>query len=228
MPQLIKEKGRYILLGLPISPSNDLLLNSGEVLEVNVDVVTKKKISQTQRHFIFALCNDIAQYTGDDKDYIRLMLQEQYCTARGVEVKSLSDCSMLYAAKLIDYIITWCISNSIPLSGSIISQYEYHFNEQQSYIMALRRVCVICGRPNSDIHHVDHVGNGFNRNKISHIGKRALPLCRYHHIEAHSMGEQPFIEKYHLSPFEIDKKMEHFIKRGVIKCYEDGKEKENG
>lgn len=229
MAQLIKDKGRYILLGFPVSPSNDLLLSSGEVLDVNIEVVDNKKISQTQRRFIFALCNDIANYIGNDKDYVRLMLQEQYCTARGVDVKSLSDCSMIYAAKLIDFIITWCISNEIPLTGGIISQYEYHFNEQQAYLMALKRVCVVCGRVHSDIHHVDHIGNGFNRNKISHIGKRALPLCRYHHTEAHTLGEQKFINKYHLTPFEIDKKMELFIKRGVIKIYEeDGKEKENG
>ena len=42
----------------------------------------------------------------------------------------------------------------------------------------------------------------------------------------HNIGEQRFLQKYHLSPFVIDKNMEYFIKKGKIKVFEE--DLENG
>lgn len=86
--------------------------------------------------------------------------------------------------------------------------------------MALQRVCCICGR-RAEIHHFDQIGTKGNRNKISHIGLRALPLCRHHHTEIHNSNRDEFIEKYHLTPFVIDKKMEYFIKKGKIRTFNE-------
>lgn len=65
------------------------------------------------------------------------------------------------------------------------------------------------------------IGTKGNRNKISHIGLIALPLCRYHHTEIHNSNRDEFIEKYHLTPFVIDKKMEYFIKKGKIRTFNE-------
>jgi hypothetical protein len=35
------------------------------------------------------------------------------------------------------------------------------------------------------------------------------------------MGSQKFVEKYHITPCVIDEKMEWFIKKGVIKEFEE-------
>ena len=50
----------------------------------------------------------------------------------------------------------------------------------------------------AELHHVDRVGMGRDRTDILHEGMEALPLCREHHAEAHTMPDAEFFEKYHL------------------------------
>ena len=213
MPTLTKRNGHKVIDGLQLSQANEMYLDCGEALEINVQLVDNRHITDQQRKFIFALCGEISYYTGDDKEYIRLLMQQYNANLRDIEVRSLSTCSMTYANGLIDTIINFCIDREIPFAN------EYTFDEKQTYAMALKRVCVICGQ-RADIHHVDHIGMGNNRNKISHIGKRGLPLCRAHHTECHNIGDE-FIEKYHLTPFVIDKKMEFFIKKKKLRVFDN-------
>lgn len=219
MPTLIKRNGQKVIDGLFLSQVNEMYLDCGEALEINVQLIDKRRITDQQRKFIFALCNEIAYYTGDDSEYIRLLMQQYNANLRGIETESLSTCSMTYANGLIDTIINFCIDREIPFAKELISENEYTFDEKQTYAMALKRVYVICGQ-RADIHHVDHIGMGNDRNKISHIGKRALPLCRIHHVECHNDGDK-FYSKYHLTPFVIDKKMEFFIKKRKLRVFDD-------
>ena len=216
MPKLVKRNSAYLLMDVRLSQTNELMLACGDALEVDIKVLDKRHISDQQRKFIFALCNDIGYYTGDDTEYIRLLMQQYNANVRGIEVESLSSCNMAYANGLIDTIINFCIDREIPFSKKLLEENQYSFTARQTYSMALKRVCAVCGR-RADIHHVDAVGMGRNRQKISHIGMRALPLCREHHTECETMGDDLFIQRYHLAPFEIDKKMEHFIKKGVLR-----------
>lgn len=216
MPKLVKRNSAYLLMDVRLSQANELMLACGDALEVDIKVLDKRHISDQQRKFIFALCNDIGYYTGDDTEYIRLLMQQYNANVRGIEVESLSSCNMAYANGLIDTIINFCIDREIPFSKKLLEDNQYQFTARQTYSMALKRVCAVCGR-RADIHHVDAVGMGRNRQKISHVGMRALPLCREHHTECHTMGDDLFIQRYHLAPFEIDKKMEHFIKKGVLR-----------
>lgn len=216
MPKLVKRNSAYLLMDVRLSQTNELMLACGDALEVDIKVLDKRHISDQQRKFIFALCNDIGYYTGDDTEYIRLLMQQYNANVRGIEVESLSSCNMAYANGLIDTIINFCIDREIPFSKKLLEENQYSFTARQTYSMALKRVCAVCGR-RADIHHVDAVGMGRNRQKISHVGMRALPLCREHHTECHTMGDDLFIQRYHLAPFEIDKKMEHFIKKGVLR-----------
>lgn len=216
MPKLVKRNSAYLLMDVRLSQANELMLACGDALEVDIKVLDKRHISDQQRKFIFALCNDIGYYTGDDTEYIRLLMQQYNANVRGIEVESLSFCNMAYANGLIDTIINFCIDREIPFSKKLLEDNQYSFTARQTYSMALKRVCVVCGR-RADIHHVDAVGMGRNRKKISHVGMRALPLCREHHTECHTMGDDLFIQRYHLAPFEIDAKMERFIKKGVLR-----------
>lgn len=216
MPKLVKRNSAYLLMDVRLSQTNELMLACGDALEVDIKVLDKRHISDQQRKFIFALCNDIGYYTGDDTEYIRLLMQQYNANVRGVEVESLSSCNMAYANGLIDTIINFCIDREIPFSKKLLEENQYSFTARQTYSMALKRVCAVCGR-RADIHHVDAVGMGRNRQKISHVGMRALPLCREHHTECHTIGDDLFIQRYHLAPFEIDKKMEQFIKKGVLR-----------
>ncbi len=219
MPTLCKHNGQKVVNGLFLSQANEMYLDCGEALEIDVRLIDKRSITDQQRKFIFALCNEIAYYTGDDKEYIRLLMQQYNSNLRGIEVESLSTCSMTYANGLIDTIINFCIDREIPFAKELIIENGYTFDEKQTYAMALKRVCVICGQ-RADIYHVDHIGMGNDRNKISHIGKKALPLCRKHHTECHIKGNE-FYDMYHLTPFMIDKKMEFFIKSKKLRVFDN-------
>ena len=70
----------------------------------------------------------------------------------------------------------------------------------------MNRRCAVCGR-HADLHHVDVVGMGRDRKEICHIGMRALPLCREHHTEIHSIGQEDFLRRYFLEPVKIDERI---------------------
>ena len=71
---------------------------------------------------------------------------------------------------------------------------EYYF-----YKCLTKRRCCICGKP-ADICHVDTVGMGRNRHKMSHEGMRFYAGCREHHSEEHRIGTQNFLNKYQIKP----------------------------
>lgn len=224
MAKLRKVKGHYVLTDISLSLANDMYLDMtpSNTLEVNVNLVDNRQITEQQRKFIFALCKEISYFTGDDMDYVRLLLELYNANLKGIERESLSSCSLKYANGLIDTIITYCIDNDIPISGEVIKGNQYKFTDAQTYTMCLKRVCACCGA-RADIHHVTRVGMGNNRKKISHVGMRVLPLCRRHHQECHNIGDDKFLEKYCLTPVVADDKMDYFIKNGKIKIHrEDG------
>jgi len=66
------------------------------------------------------------------------------------------------------------------------------------YHCLITKKCCICGR-HTDLHHVDRIGMGRDRNDIMHEGMEALPLCREHHTEAHTMPDAEFFGRYHLT-----------------------------
>lgn len=219
---LRKVNGKYILTNPDLSLLNETELNHGYTLEVTVNLVDKRTISPNQRKFIFALCNEISHYTGDDVEYIRLLMQQYNSNIRNYEVQSLSNCSMTYANELIETTITFMLEQEIPMAKNLLETNKYSFNQRQTYTMCLKRICIICGR-RADLHHVDAIGMGHDRKTVSHLGKRMLPLCREHHTEIHQVGDDRYMERYHLEPIIIDEKLEHFIKRGIIKVFPEEK-----
>ena len=221
MPQIKLYKGMMVLDGYHPTQADMMMLECGEALQVEVRPHDQRMITDRQRKFIFALCRDIAFYTGNDAEWERMLMQQYNANLRDIEVISLSKASVSYANGLIDTIIDYCIDKEIPMTG--IQEYGYDFNDKQTYAMCLRRVCAICGQ-RADIHHVDRVGMGFNRAKMSHIGKRVLPLCRQHHMLAHQIGDERMIERYHLEPVEVDDQMNSFIKKGKLRIYDTSRE----
>lgn len=55
-----------------------------------------------------------------------------------------------------------------------------------------------------EIHHVDRIGMGRNRNKINHLGLRAIALCRKHHDET-EIRERELFEENHIYGIKLDK-----------------------
>lgn len=82
------------------------------------------------------------------------------------------------------------------------------------YWSTINRNCVICGKPNSDLAHLETVGRGMNRNKVDHYDKHILALCRKHHTIQHQMGIDSFNKYYQLqdSWIKVDDKLNAMLK----------------
>ena len=219
MAKLRKHNNTMTVSGVKLNQADMLLLDSGGELDVHVSTVDQRYITDQQRRFIFALCGIVEYQSGIDSEYFRATVMTIYNNVYGLKLESLTQYSMTNANQLIDLIITTMIEKQIPIEGDLLKQNEFNFNADHTYLLCLKRTCVICGK-RADLHHVDTVGMGMDRKKISHVGKRMLPLCRVHHNEAHTRGDKTFIERYHLEPTIIDKKLEHFIKTGKVRVFE--------
>ena len=104
----------------------------------------------------------------------------------------------------IEFLINFCLENSVPTSRPL---HEYADDiEKYVYASLLHKRCIICGRK-ADLHHVDQVGMGYNRNTKPQIGALVMPLCREHHGECHNIGQKAFNEKYHLQGIPADEKI---------------------
>jgi len=152
-------------------------------------------ISSEQRKKIYALFNDISNYTGDTPDNVKEMLKDFYCYERGIESFSLSDCDKQLASDFIEWAVDWSFRNGVPLK----EQPKDYFDNSERYIAVCNenRVCCVCGKP-GEIHHIDTIGMGRDRRKVDDSDYRKICLCRAHHSEAHQIGWDTFADKYHL------------------------------
>jgi len=105
------------------------------------------------------------------------------------------------ARDFLGWLIDLCVKHAIPCSGGLIDRAEDI--SRYLYQCIAHKRCAICGKP-ADLHHVDHVGMGSNRDEICHLGLRAESLCRTHHDEAHSLGQLTFDVRYHLFGITLD------------------------
>lgn len=181
-----------------------------------------REISPEQRRKSWALIGEISAAYGylsaDDRkqlngDMKRKFLLERMdeLTAEAIKRFSLSDVDMTTARLYIDFLVEFIVEHEIPTKESLADLAE----DIVAYVYAccMNKVCAVCRRK-GEIHHVDRVGMGRNRDDICHIGMQALPLCREHHREAHQHGDERFLEKYHLETITIDEKIAKHYKLG--------------
>lgn len=212
--------------------SNDGILTIEAHSDEYVDIIRKKcknveiliqdgrQISQKQRSAIWSLIGEIAEWQGESKsktmkDMINSAMKLGFLYSVGEDESnsfSLSDTTTSIATAYQEYLIQFMIENEIPTN--------FKLNELTSdinrfvYVSAINKRCAICGIK-ADLHHVERVGMGRNRNDIVHIGMECLPLCRLHHIEAHTMSDEDFFSKYHLDGgIKIDKEIARVYKLG--------------
>lgn len=159
-------------------------------------------ISADQRKKIYATMRDIADYTGYAPDEVKALWKYDFIARTGADYFSLSDCSVTTANAFLTFLIGFCLEYDIPTLDSLlerspdVSRYLYS-------CLANKR-CAICGSK-AELHHSDHVGTGRNRKEIMHLGMRAEALCRIHHTECHTSGQQSFDRKYHVYGIKLDK-----------------------
>lgn len=173
-----------------------------------------RRISSKQRRKCYALIGEIAEYIegyrtaetiNETKEMLKLKFTLECMQSIERRMFSLSDVPMETATDFITFLVNFIIRHGVPTKISIIDNCE----DIGAYVYAclIHKKCACCGRP-CDLHHVDTVAaHGGNREKINHLGLRALPLCREHHTDLHKMGDTDFMQKWHLEPVKIDEKI---------------------
>ncbi len=164
-----------------------------------VQMIDSRPLSDKQRRACYALLGEIADFTGNGKDstkeYMKLKFLAEDFGETADKIFSLSNAPMslvcAFQRFLVRFILDWDIPTKFPMLDLVDDVGDF------LYACLINRKCAVCGK-RADLHHVDHVGTGRNREEIIHEGMEALPLCREHHAEAHTLGAQSFAEKYHI------------------------------
>jgi hypothetical protein len=186
--------------------------------EVEIILPDGRRITAKQRRKVYSILAEISDYINGqhetaDVEETKEIMKWDFALARmeGQERRlfSLSNVDETTARNFIDYLIEFCVKNNVPMK---ISPLEY-CEDISKYVYAcmINKRCCICGKP-ADLHHVDAIGMGNDRDDVIHIGRATLPLCREHHSELHTKGNKEFMNQYHLEPIKIDKKIAHCYK----------------
>lgn len=182
-------------------------LTKREYKDCLVQMVDARPLSDKQRKACYALIREIAEYTGmgndPTKEYMKLKFLADDLGETADKIFSLSNAPMSLVCAFQRFLVRFILDWDIPCRFSLLE----FVDDIQDYIYSclVNKKCVICGK-HADLHHVDHVGIGSDRDEIIHEGMQAMPLCRVHHTECHTIGQQTFNEKYHFDKgIELDK-----------------------
>lgn len=190
------------------APYDDVFtMTKREFKQCLVQPIDSRPLSDKQRKACYALLREISDYTGmgadPTKEYMKLKFMVEELQETGDKIFSLSNAPMSlvcgFQRFLVRFILDWDIPCSFPLLNFVDDVADY------VYACLLNKKCCVCGR-HADLHHSDHIGMGRDRDDIIHEGMMALPLCREHHTECHTIGQKTFEDKHHLiHGIELDK-----------------------
>ncbi len=164
-----------------------------------VQLVDNRPLSDKQRRACYALINAIADYTGNGtdstKEYMKLKFLADDMQATADQIFSLATAPMSLVAAFQKFLVRFIVDWDIPTKFSLLDMAD----DVSDYIYAclIQKKCCITGQP-AQLHHVERVGMGRNRDEIIHEGMEVLPLSPEKHMEAHTMPDQEFFDKYHL------------------------------
>ena len=173
------ERSREIIIRAPYD--DWFTMTKRNYTKCNVQLIDSRPLSDKQRRTCYKLIREIADYTGmgldPAKEYLKLKFLVEDMESTADQMFSLSNAPM-----------------------SLVCAFQrFLVDDTQDYIYAClaAKKCCVCGKK-CDLHHVDHVGTGRDREDIIHEGMEVLPLCRIHHTEAHQIGQITFNRKYHI------------------------------
>ncbi|MCP0885896.1 hypothetical protein LB941_00925 [Ligilactobacillus sp. WILCCON 0076] len=175
-----------------------LTMYQGDLSKVQVEVIfpDPRRVTKKQRALYYALLGDIYAWSGHSVEFLDELFRAKYTIETLGDVISLSDATestVSDANKLLDIVIDFMFKWRVPFKYG----YELLPKEENWYLYRCckYRVCCICGK-HADIHHVDVLGAGLNRNKVDHTKRHVLPLCRNHHGQIEQYGNEKFGELY--------------------------------
>ena len=202
---LKRVNGTEVTFELPAEPDlTNIRRKMKGHIKAEISWLDGRMITQKQRGLIFGLIADICEHTGHESDYIEQLLKTYHKILYGLETFSLSNakCTIQDANYFIETIIQFCFDHDIMFQNR---KYHIDGNTQRIlFIYLMNRACMVSGKPNADIAHVEAVGAGRNRNTIDHTEHRFLSLSREYHTEQHLIGIDTFMEKYHLVPIKLN------------------------
>ena len=183
--------------------------------KVEIILPDGRRISPEQRRKVYALIGEVAEYVDGIRnagtvESAKRTLKMEFMLSRmeGMERRlfSLASCDVTTAREFINFLVDFIVENDIPTRVPLIENCE----DVARYVYAclLNKKCAVCGR-HADLHHCNGgiVGMGNNRERVNHIGRPALPLCREHHTEIHSIGQEEFLRRYIIEPVRIDERI---------------------
>ena len=189
------EKSGEVTIKLTVDQARFLAENPHSAL---VRLYDSRKITDDQRRMAYALINEIADWAGEEPEVVKKQMKLTFKVRKYREMLdelSLSDCEQSTASEFIRFLIEVVVEYGVPTHRPLTELCEDI--EHAIYACLLQKKCIVCGRK-AELHHVDQVGMGGDRNEIEHIGRRCLPLCRDHHDEYHRIGATAFADKYHV------------------------------
>lgn len=176
--------------------------------EVEIGLRDGRRITPEQRRKAYALIGEISEWSGTEPEEIKEVLKYEFRKkiVRSLEkdLFSLSNCDVTTAREFINYLVDFVLRNDVPTHqplGELADDIDRYV-----YACLIHKKCAVCGAK-AELHHVDQIQMGNNRNEVEHLGRRCLPLCRRHHDEIHSMGCERFLQYHHLKPGIIDEKI---------------------
>lgn len=209
-----------VTIFVPYKDINRLCKRQYDTVQVGFE--DGRSLGHSQRRKAYALMGEIAEWSGVEPEEVKDMVKHQFITQHldGLqkELFSLSDVDMTTAREFISYLIDFIVAWEVPTKVPLVDYCEDI--RRYVYTCLTHKQCAVCGKRPCDLHHVDRVGMGNDRRKIVHIGRRCLPLCREHHQMIDHMGDEHFMDHFHLEAVEIDEKI---LK--IYKLNQRGKEK---
>lgn len=203
--ELVANKnGEWFIRLKGVSPS---LIIHRQIKEANVQLIDSRPLSSEQRRMCYALIRAISDWSGADdqsiKELFKLRFLAENVEELGETIFSLSDAPMSLVAAFQRYLVKFIIENDVPVKRPLIDYVDDI--QDYTYNCLIHKKCCVCGKK-AELHHIDRVGMGRNREEVIHEGMEAISLCRLHHDEIHTVGNDEFMQKYHLQGgIELDK-----------------------
>lgn len=177
------------------------------VKEAYIDLIDSRPLSERQRRMCYALIRAISDWSGSSPEDVKTAFKLDFWAERvdtlADKIFSLSNAPMSIVAEFQRFLVEFILSNDVPVRRPLLEFVDDI--EHYVYMCLIHKKCAVCGR-RAELHHVDAVGMGNDRKEVTHLGRKALSLCREHHTETHTIGLTDFLKKYLLPDgVEIDK-----------------------
>lgn len=199
----IREDGMAVI----IAPIDLFKATHQEVKECYVDYIDSRSLSGQQRRMCYALINAIADWSGSTADEVKEAFKIEFWADKidtlADKIFSLANAPMSLVAAFQKFLIRFIIENDVPVKFSLLD----YVDDTKDYVYQclIHKKCCICGRK-ADLHHIDTIGMGNDRNEVQHLGREVMSLCRLHHGEYHTIGKSEFLDRYHIDGgIEADK-----------------------